>query len=318
MNNLDGFLTPIQSQVQQFIGHGKKHLVYEYITNFTNIDIKMDKKINIEKLIIKQNETIIYLFLTFNENFPETLENIFYINNQLITKYIAITYNPIIIHPPLQGNHWYAADGPSNDSSHRTVIINHLIPQRFAIDFIQYGSEGLTYGDPLINHNYYAYKQPILSVVNGKVIALKTNIPDNIPAKGGSTIPGQHDLDNLAGNYIILFTNHCYILYAHLSPNSITVKVGDPVNVGQILGLLGNSGNSEFPHLHFQIMQSSNPSPLNGQGIPWHMTEFMQENYFIISMHQTIPIPYKIKITDTQLIKNEIIMDKMLVSFKVN
>ena len=40
-------------------------------------------------------------------------------------------------------------------------------------------------------------------------------------------------------------------MYAHFQLGSIRVKVGDKISRGQVLGLVGNSGNSSEPHLHF-------------------------------------------------------------------
>ena len=37
-------------------------------------------------------------------------------------------------------------------------------------------------------------------------------------------------------------------------PGSITVSIGDTVSEGQVIGLVGNSGNSDLPHLHFQVV----------------------------------------------------------------
>ena len=56
-------------------------------------------------------------------------------------------------------------------------------------------------------------------------------------------------------------------LYAYLQRHSLAVRVGDRVRSGQRIGLLGNTGNSTAPHLHFQI--SSNASPLGGNGLPY-------------------------------------------------
>jgi murein DD-endopeptidase MepM/ murein hydrolase activator NlpD len=50
------------------------------------------------------------------------------------------------------------------------------------------------------------------------------------------------------------------------------VKVGDTVTKGQVLGLLGNSGNTDTPHLHFHIMDG--PSPLVSNGLPYVFTSF--------------------------------------------
>ena len=48
-------------------------------------------------------------------------------------------------------------------------------------------------------------------------------------------------------------------MYAHFQQNSIMVNVGDMINPGDKLGLLGNSGGSSEPHLHVGInRQDSN------------------------------------------------------------
>lgn len=43
------------------------------------------------------------------------------------------------------------------------------------------------------------------------------------------------------------------VFYAHLQPHSLTVKVGDRVRAGQVLGRLGNSGSTTAPHLHLHV-----------------------------------------------------------------
>ncbi len=47
------------------------------------------------------------------------------------------------------------------------------------------------------------------------------------------------------------------------------------MKVGQTLGLLGNSGNSNAPHLHFHVMDS--PRPLASNGMPYRFTNFTVE-----------------------------------------
>ena len=56
------------------------------------------------------------------------------------------------------------------------------------------------------------------------------------------------------GNYVIIFhKDGNYSIYAHMAKNTITVKSGDVVYQGQVLGEMGNSGSSTGAHLHYQI-----------------------------------------------------------------
>ncbi len=61
-------------------------------------------------------------------------------------------------------------------------------------------------------------------------------------------------------------------MYAHLQPGSIKVHQGDKVKTGQVLGLVGNTGNSLVPHLHFQLMDQ--PSSLASNGLPYEIDSF--------------------------------------------
>lgn len=48
-------------------------------------------------------------------------------------------------------------------------------------------------------------------------------------------------------------------LYCHLMPRSVNVKEGDKVAQGQVIGKMGESGNTTFPHLHFEVMHWGRP-----------------------------------------------------------
>jgi len=63
-----------------------------------------------------------------------------------------------------------------------------------------------------------------------------------------------------------------YALYAHLRTGSIKVKAGDRLSSGQVIALLGNSGNTDGPHLHFHVM--STPDPLRSNGLPFVLSSF--------------------------------------------
>jgi murein DD-endopeptidase MepM/ murein hydrolase activator NlpD len=78
---------------------------------------------------------------------------------------------------------------------------------------------------------------------------------------------GFAETSRAAGNHLIVdMGNSQYALYVHLKPYSVTLQMGDVVTEGQKLGLLGNTGNTSGPHLHFQVMDR--PSALKTNGLP--------------------------------------------------
>jgi murein DD-endopeptidase MepM/ murein hydrolase activator NlpD len=189
---------------------------------------------------------------------------------------VRVGHDVLVISPPLRGDNWQAANGPSNTSGHRRTIIpidgKGRIAQRFAIDWVQLNPDGKTYkGDPLDNKNYRAYGNEALAVADSTVVATKDGIPQNIPGENSRAVP--ITLETVGGNHVILdLGNGHYAFYAHLQPGSLRVKVGDHVKRGQMLGLVGNSGNSTEPHLHFHIGESN--SPLGSEGIPYVFESF--------------------------------------------
>ena len=106
-------------------------------------------------------------------------------------------------------------------------------------------------------------------------------------------------------------------------PGSIKVKIGDKVQEGQELGLLGNSGNSGAPHLHFQITNKpfpignyKEPSPINAQGIPWAFDKFIREQYIPIGESiLAFNIPDNVKIVNQESIINQTLIFDNLVNF---
>lgn len=56
--------------------------------------------------------------------------------------------------------------------------------------------------------------------------------------------------------------------YCHMRKGSIRVKPGDHVTTGQPLGLVGLSGQTEFPHLHFEVrVNGQSVSPFSGKAM---------------------------------------------------
>src|SRR6266849_1776311 len=60
--------------------------------------------------------------------------------------------------------------------------------------------------------------------------------------------------------------------YAHLQRANVKVTAGSKVKSGDLLGKVGNTGNTSAPHLHFHVMDG--PSPLLSNGIPYIISHF--------------------------------------------
>jgi murein DD-endopeptidase MepM/ murein hydrolase activator NlpD len=183
---------------------------------------------------------------------------------------------PIVLRPPLRGSGWVNANGCcQNLGPHRATFnpINGVFWQSetFAIDFVAVDPKGIGHtGDGSKVDQYFYYGADILAAKGGKVIEVVTDMPDQIP----NTDPAGITLDTAAGNHVIIeMGKDRYALYAHLKPHSATVQVGDIVVDGQKLGLLGNTGSTTGPHLHFQVMDR--PSPLKANGVPFVFDSFL-------------------------------------------
>jgi len=71
--------------------------------------------------------------------------------------------------------------------------------------------------------------------------------------------------------------------YGHLKNGSLTTKnVGDSVTQGEYLGIVGSSGNSTGPHLHFEIYEDDTYTqdklidPFSGSSNNWNITSWWQ------------------------------------------
>jgi len=189
---------------------------------------------------------------------------------------VPVTTESVLIGPPLRGGVWLTGNGPANESGHRRSMIpvggTVSIAQRFAIDYVRVADDHKTFtGDRLKNESYYAEGADAIAVANGTVVAVKDSIPENVPGITSRAVP--ITLETVGGNHVILdIGGGRYAFYAHIKPGSLRVKNGDRVTRGQVLGLVGNSGNSTEPHLHFHI--SDGNSPLGSEGLPYRQDSF--------------------------------------------
>jgi len=126
-------------------------------------------------------------------------------------------------------------------------------------------------GDATLVANWHGYAAEVLAVADGTVADAFDDIAESPQL---SQSEGALALENVSGNYIALdLGGGRYAFYEHLKPHSITVKRGDRVRSGQVIGLLGNTGGSSSgPHLHFHVADAG--SELAAEGLPYVFRNF--------------------------------------------
>jgi hypothetical protein len=179
-----------------------------------------------------------------------------------------------VVAPPLRGDGWIVGNGCCSDlTSHRAALlaVNGGLheSERYAIDFIQITPSGLLGSGPLDQLTSYPFfGAPVYSASRGRVVTVVDGLPETPP---GALPPAT--AASAGGNHVVVALGKGrYALYAHLQPGSISVREGQWVAVGEQLGRLGSSGNSNAPHLHFHLMDG--PEPLASNGIPYRFSRF--------------------------------------------
>jgi hypothetical protein len=136
-----------------------------------------------------------------------------------------------------------------------TFLVNHhwrYPPQRYALDLTGLDASGRRASGffPGDLTAYLCFGTPLLSPAAGTVVHVENEQPD--------LAVDSMDKDNPLGNCIIIQPSaqpNMRIVLAHLMHHSITVQPGSVVQAGDILGRIGNSGNTSEPHLHMHAQK---------------------------------------------------------------
>lgn len=94
---------------------------------------------------------------------------------------------------------------------------------------------------------YNIFGDQLFAPCSGEVISVEDHIDDNVIYQTNSKNP--------LGNHVILYCKAHSVVLAHLKKESVPVSVGDHVKEGDLIGQVGNSGNSSEPHLHIHAVQ---------------------------------------------------------------
>ena len=206
-------------------------------------------------------------------------------------------YEPIIVQFPLRGE-WLSPNTPGTKvPSHGT----NQLGTRYAYDFIQVDWNRM--GTPAYRvgvmqylfsgvklSDYYCWGQEVYSPCDGIVVVAEDgyaeNEKTNLPADMSNAYKNAHyfdpekdDIQSVAGNYVIIkYSENVYAALCHLQTGSVQVSVGQMIKKGEVIGRVGHSGNSFAPHLHFQLMDSSDISVANGVPCAFEQYEIFRDN----------------------------------------
>lgn len=120
------------------------------------------------------------------------------------------------------------------------------------------GTNGPSYDGYYLRPILNGRKSQGLHGYNGVDLASYLGAPVFASAEGSVIISAHSGWNGGYGKYIVIaHPNGTQTLYSHLSEN--LVKAGDYVVRGQTIGLIGSTGKSTGPHLHFEIRGAKNP-----------------------------------------------------------
>ena len=196
----------------------------------------------------------------------------------------TVLVTPVVLALPFRGT-WLARNSPARRvPSHGT----HLFASTYAMDFIAvrgrrtaptWDWRTLVATEP--PERFFAYGLPILAPVAARVASIHDGEPDHsarrsqlalVPYALTQASRARAGGAALAGNHVILEFDGGYVVLAHLRRGSIRAAPGTRVELGQVLGECGNSGNSTQPHLHIQVMDALDP--MTARGLPMSFRDY--------------------------------------------
>jgi hypothetical protein len=196
----------------------------------------------------------------------------------------------VVVEFPLRGE-WVAVRTPAHKvPSHGT----ELFGQRYAFDFVRPdGRKGLhlqpagTVRSFLLGgrtRDYYGWGQPVHAAFDGRVVAAVDGVAERARVQVVREValalrttvgfdPARSGFEPVAGNHVIVQGAEACAVFAHLAPGTVSVATGQEARVGELIGRVGHTGNSTAPHLHFQLMDASDP--LRAKGVPCAFAEYL-------------------------------------------
>jgi len=187
----------------------------------------------------------------------------------------------LVLGSPFRRGLWLAHNGPGDHrAAHWGSMLVHsrqiTVPQRYAIDFMGLeengrGVRGVLEGSS--NTDWPGFGMDVVAVADSLVQDARDGIVDNPPLFEPPP-PKDAEMSAAGGNYVVLDVGRSrYVHYAHLQQGSVAVRAGQRVKRGQVLGRVGNSGNTNGAHLHFNVVNGLRLAV--AEGLPYVFEAFM-------------------------------------------
>lgn len=103
---------------------------------------------------------------------------------------------------------------------------------------------------------YATWGREVIAPADGQVVYARNDVPDNAPGADPESVFSKLPEPMLAGAgnaVVISHGNSEYSVLMHMQKGSVRVSKGQSIKAGDVIGLIGSSGDSFGPHLHFQV-----------------------------------------------------------------
>lgn len=111
---------------------------------------------------------------------------------------------------------------------------------------------GYAEGDLVNLNNFGTCRRTHLGVDIGELRVLTSPI-DLVAVADAEVTQVDDDPFDRPGRFVVLRDGTRWYRYHHLDEIADGLEVGDRVEIGQSLGTMGNTGNTSWPHLHFEV-----------------------------------------------------------------
>ena len=267
VTNIDAFLAFIMSQTilciiylagyWEFFGQRFKYIFCAFI----QIVMILLFFVKVTSVIIP--EVNLYLFI-----FPVIIQ--FFLLNEIIRILIVMfqkDVSSVEIEFPFRHGEYLITDG-GNSKTSRLMNYHYYSPVHkrnktnnsmlFAADIVKVDKAYPSFL-PDENGQYPVFGMNIYSPMDGVVVKVENNIQDNKPYS--------ENYPYNTGNTVVIKKDNYFLLLGHLNFDSIIVRVGDHIKTNELIGRAGNSGWTERPHLHMQLIKSETDNYWMGIGV---------------------------------------------------